>query len=402
MYSVSPFMRRFAISLCAGAGIATLWANIAPSSYYDMIEWRMSDLTVLRPLFPDPPSLTPLNLVAEVLIPLFMFLIGKELWEAIVLERGGLSGRAGILPIAGTVGAALGAVIVWRLGADIMDPAQETLLASGWPVPIGGDVVLVYFFGRMIFDRKSNALRLLLLVMIALDMLGFILLGLSHPNGGLLRLAWLALPVGAATAVWFWHGRPLARAGRSEIDRRKAALLRPYVLAGLLCYFGVIAAGLPGALGLLPIIPAIAHADRSFGLFAQAEELLNDPLNRMAHALILPITAILFVFGLTRGGIDFGAYAPPTLLVLGAFWIGKPLGFLLGIYGAMAITSAKLPQDISFSALLRAALLLSIGFTVPVLAVDTALDGGEVAEAARMGLALTMSFGIISLLLPRR
>lgn len=407
MYRVSPFMLRFAFSLGLGAVLATLWANISPASYYDMIEWRILELDILRPLFPNPPSLTPLNLMAEALIPFFMFLIGKELWEAIVLERGGFSGPSALLPVAGTVGAALGAALVWRIGAEVMDPARETLLATGWPMPIGGDVVLVYIFGRMAFDRRSNALRLLLLVMIALDMLGLLMLGLTHPNGGLLRLAWLVLPALAALSVWYLHARPMHGLGKGagrypERLRQRAGALWPYALAGTVSYAGVIAAGLPGALGLLPIVPAILHADHSFGLFAQAEELLQDPLNRLAHALIHPITAILFLFGLTRGGIDLAAYAPPTLLVLLAYWLGKPLGFLAGTWAALRFGGAVLPQDVSYMALARVALLLGIGFTVPVLALDTALDGGEVAEAARMGLALTMGLGIFSLLLPRR
>ncbi len=406
MYRVSPFMQRFAISLCTGMVLATAWANLDPASYYDMVEWRMSDLNWLRPLFPNPPSLTPLNLVAEVLIPLFMFLIGKELWEAIVLERGGLSGRAAILPIAGAFGAALGAVVIWQIFAIWIDPNSETLLRTGWPMPIGGDVVLVYLFGRLTFEKRSNALRLLLLVMIALDVMGLILLGLTHPNGGLLRMGWLLLPLITALAVRRLHGRPsqLALDGRAETERarRRALLIWPYILAGLVSYAGVIAAGLPGALGLLPIIPAIAHASRSFGLFAEAEELLTDPLNRMAHALIWPITLILFIFGLTRGGIDLAAFGPPTLIVLAAFWVGKPLGFLLGAWAAMAWARAKLPQDCSPAAMVRVALLLGIGFTVPVLALDTGLDGGEVAEAARMGLLATLGMGLITLFLPRR
>lgn len=401
MYRVSPFMRRFAVSLLSGIGLATIWVNLDPSSYYDMVEWRITDLGALRFLWPNPPSLTPLNLVAEVLIPLFMFLIGKELWEAIVLERGGLAGRQAILPVAGALGAVIGAVVLWTVLAWMMDPANETDLLNGWSMPIGGDVVLVYLFGRLSFDRKSLALHLLLLVVIALDILGLILMGLTHPNGGLLRLSWLVLPLVATVAVWQFHGKK-PNENVPEIQRRRNAALWPYMVAGLLSYLGVILAGLPGALGLLPVIPAISHADRSFGLFAQAEEFLNDPLNRLAHLMIHPITAILFIFGLTRGGCDLMAFAPPTLLVLFSFWVGKPLGFLLGCLLARRFASESLPQDIGLAALLRIAVLVGMGFTVPVLALDTMLQGGQVAEAARLGLALTLGAGMISLLLPRR
>ncbi len=404
MYRVSPFMRRFAISLLLGMGIATIWVNLNPATYYDMIEWRISDLEMLTFMWPRPPSLTPLNLVAELLIPLFMFLIGKELWEAVILERGGLAGRNAILPAAGALGAVIGGTLVWQVLAWMMDPADETGLSSGWPMPIGGDVVLVYVLGRLTFERKSPALHLLLLVVIALDFLGLILLGLSHPNGGLLRLSWLILPVLASFAVWHYHGRT-PQTPTLERQRKRNEALWPYVLAGLVSYLGVIAAGLPGALGLLPVIPAVKHAERSFGLFAEAEELLHDPLNRLAHALIHPITAILFIFGLTRGGFDIPAFDPPTVLVLMTYWIGKPLGFIAGCLIArhvtLRMTGAALPQDIALYDLIRVAILVGVGFTVPVLALDTALQGGEVAEAARLGLALTMAAGLISLALPK-
>lgn len=401
MYRVSPFMRRFAASLIIGITLATIWVNLDPASYYDMIEWRISDLEFLQILWPHPPSLTPLNLVAEVLIPVFMFLIGKELWEAVILERGGLAGRNAVLPAAGAIGAVIGAVIVWEVLAWMMDPADETSLRSGWPMPIGGDVVLAYLFGRLSFERKSSALHLLLLVVIALDFLGLILLGLTHPNGGLLRLSWLMLPVLASVAVWGLHTKTGQIPAPERLRKRHGALW-PYVLAGLASYFGVIAAGLPGALGLLPVIPAIAHADRSFGLFAEAEELLHDPLNRLAHALIHPITAILFIFGLTRGGFDLGAFAPPTLLVLMSYWIGKPLGFIAGCLLVRRYAGAQLPQDMGLAHLIRVAVLVGIGFSVPVLALDTAVQGGEVAEAARLGLAMTLAAGLISLLFARR
>lgn len=399
MYRVSPFMQRFATSLLLGIAVASVWVNIDPASYYDVIEWRMLELNVLAFFWPNPPNLTPLNLVAELLIPFFMFLIGKELWEAIVLERGALAGRQAILPVAGAVGAIVGALIVWRVLSWMMDPSDETSLSTGWPMPIGGDVVLAYLFGRLAFDRRSTALHLLMLVVIGLDILGLIVLGLTHPNGGLLRLSWLVLPLIASLCVWWFHAR--IGTDMAERVRRRHAALWPYILAGLLSYLGVLAAGLPGALGLLPVIPAIAHADRSFGLFAAAEELLHDPLNRLAHALIHPITGILFIFGLTRGGFDLMAFAPPTLLVLFTYWLGKPLGFLLGCWIARRFAGGKMPQDIGPLTLIRIAVLIGLGFTVPVLALDTALQGGEVAEAARLGLALTFGAGLISLLLPR-
>ena len=161
------------------------------------------------------------------------------------------------------------------------------------------------------------------------------------------------------------------------------------------------ASGLPGALGLLPIIPAIPHAQRAFGLFAEAEELLHDPLNRLAHLAVKPLLVVLFLFGLTRGGVDLMAFAPTTLVTLAAFWIGRPLGFLLGVALARAVGFA-LPAGLSHGDLMRMAALLGLGFTVPVLVLGSALPGGAMAEAARMGLAITLLIAPALLLVTRR
>lgn len=411
MYRVSPFMRHFALALCLGIVLATVWLNLDAASYYDFIEWRLADLhapgfiTNVLPAWltqwaVQSPALTPASLTSHGLMALFMFFVGKELWEALILERGALSGPQALVPLGGVIGAALGAALVWILTSALIETAAESSLAIGWQVPLGSDVVLGYVLGRRVFGRNHPALHVLLLVTIACDFLGLMVLGLSYPSGGLFRLGWLALPLLASLGVWALYGRrpnPTA----PETARRRGLMLWPYILAGAISFAGVAAAGLPPALGLVPVIPAIPHADRSFGFFAEAENFLHDPLNRLAHLLLRPLALVLFLFGLTRGGIDLSSAAPTTFTTLAAFWIGKPLGFLLGCWLAAKITRRTLPQGIALRELLLIAMLLGIGFTVPVLALDTALPGGGMAEAARLGLALSLLAGGAALILAR-
>ncbi|GLS85148.1 Na(+)/H(+) antiporter NhaA [Cypionkella aquatica] len=407
MYRVSPFVRHFALALCLGILAATLWLNLNAASYYDFIEWRLADLHApgflpewLTRWGVQSPALTPASITSDGLMALFMFFVGKELWEALILERGALSGPQSIVPLGGVVGAAFGAAVVWIIAGTMIETAAEASVAIGWQVPLGSDVVLGYVIGRRVFGAGHPALHVLLLVTIACDVLGLLVLGLSYPSGGLFRLGWLVLPLIASFAVWALYGRrPSPKA--SEAARRRGLQLWPYILAGVISFVGIAAAGLPPALGLLPVLPAIPHADRSFGLFAEAENLLHDPLNRLAHLLVRPLALVLFLFGLTRGGIDFAAFAPTTLTTLAAFWIGKPLGFLVGCMLAARITRRTLPQGIRLRELLLIAALLGLGFTVPVLALETALPGGGMAEAARMGLALSLLAGAFALLLAR-
>jgi NhaA family Na+:H+ antiporter len=293
----------------------------------------------------------------------------------------------------------LGAAGVWILVGQMIETAAEAEFATGWPVPLGTDVVLCFLVGRAAFGPGHPALHLLLLLSIATDILALLIAGLAFPDISL-RLAWLLLPLGVALACWALFGRAPAP-GASETQRRAGQRLPPYIIAGLLSWIGVAASGLPPVLGLLPVIPAIAHADRSFGLFAEAEELLHDPLNRLAHVLIWPLTLVLFLFGLTRGGIDLLAFAPTTVTTLAALWLGRPLGMLVIGLGLAAGLDLRLPPGTSLRDVLRVAVILAMGFTVPVLSLETALPGGAMQEAARLGLALSLLAGPIALFLGR-
>lgn len=400
MYRVSSTVRHHATALLGGIVTATLWVNLSPSSYYDAIEARLAIFDLPSGLSDLPVAITPMSIVSHLLMPLFLVFIAKELWEALVLERGPLAGRGrAALPVGAALGGMAGAVVLWLLVSALIETAEEASFGTGWPVPLGSDAVLAYVFGLRVFGRGHMALHLLLLIAIAQDILGLLVLGLVVPVGDL-DPVWLILPVLASGGVWVLYGRR-ARADASEVDHRAALALWPYVLAGSVCWLGVTLSGLPPALGLLPMIPAIPHAERSFGVFAEAEGLLHDPLNRLAQALMPVIPLVLFAFGLTRGGVDLAALAPTTGSVLAALWIGKPLGVMAGALLGLVLGRKALPAGLHLRDLCLIALILGAGFSVPALAIDASLPGGEMSEAARMGLALSLIAGPAAMLAAR-
>lgn len=400
MYRVSPFITAFAWALLSGIAIATLWVNLAPASYYDLLEWRLIDISLPDWLSATSPIVTPLRVVGDAMMALYLFFVGKELWESLVLERGALSGRRAFVPMGLSFGAMLGAVALWIIGSALLEPAQDIDYASGWVVPLGSDVVICYLMARWVFGPKHMALHVLLLLTVSADIIALLVLGVAAPNATL-RLLWLGLPLAASVAVWVAVGRRPENTA-SERRKRQPLHLWPYIVAGIVSWVGVAASGLPGALGLLPVIPAIAHADRAFGLFAEAEELLHDPLNRLAHGLVIPVGVILFLFGLIFGGVDFAAFAPTTLVVLAAMWIGKPMGLVAAWILFERLAGFQLPHGLVRRDLYLIALIMGIGFTVPALTLDRALPGGAMQEAARLGLALSMLAAPMALILSRR
>lgn len=408
MYRVSPHVRHFAKALIGGAGLATLWVNIAPDSYYDVLEYRLWAVALPDWLGLADPVLTLQYITSQGLMALLIAFIAKELWEALVLERGALAGATRrMVPLGAVCGGVIGAVLVWLVALPADPDVMALGRSAGWPLPIGSDVVVSYVFGAWVFGRAHPALHLLLLISIAFDILGLTGLALAFFSGGSagrLHPVWLLLSATALLAVWTFAAR-LARPDASELQHRRAAALWPYVLAGLVCWGGVVLSGLPGALGLLPLVPLVPHAGRSFGLFAEAEEFLHDPLNRLAQLVMRPLPVVLFLFGLTRGGVDLSALGPMTLRVLAALWLGKPLGLVIGAMVATAALRGTLPSGLRWHDLLLIAVLSGMGFTVPLLALDTVLPGGLIAEQARAGIALSLLAGPLAVglsrLLPR-
>ena len=111
-----------------------MWLNLDPASYYDAVEWRLADLALPGWIAPDRILVTPQTLVANVAMALFLAFIAKELWEALVLRRGALTGRQSIMPFAMTVGAMFGATVMW-LGRMIARCWSRMKFAAAFCVP---------------------------------------------------------------------------------------------------------------------------------------------------------------------------------------------------------------------------------------------------------------------------
>lgn len=393
MMPVTPFLSRYAAALVAGATAATLFAALSPGTYYDLTQGRIADL-------PGGVPLTLQRIVGEGLMAAFFLLLGKEGWEALTRERGGLHGRRAILPLAGVVGGIAGAGLVWSLAAAAFGAAETATGAAGWTVPAGTDVVLAVAAGRLVFGPAHPALQVLLLIAVADSLIGLLLAGLAAPEA--LRPVWLLLSLAAALAGWLLLTRPAVSPHAREQDRARAGRLWLWAGLAVVCWAGVVLAGLPGALGALPLLPAMPPAARTFGLFAAAEDFLTDPLNRLARRLHAPLIPVVALFGFTHGALDPGAAGAETAVALAAAALGKPLGVALAMALATRALSAPLPTGVTPRDLGYVAVLAGLTFSVPALGGLALLPGGLAQEAARLGFALTIAVAPLALALSRR
>lgn len=403
MYRVWNFLTNYSLLLIAGALIALVWANVDAASYHHFVDFVIWDNAPIGELHDGSRTLTLHYFVNDLLMAFFFAIAAKEVWEAVILKNGSLRGKKAATPLFATAGGMFGPIAVYLGLAVLLGSDTYSALANGWAIPTATDIAFSYLIGRMVFGAGHPAVRFLLLLAIADDAAGLIILAIFYPSGDLAP-EWLLLSLVAAAGVFFlfnWLPRYLDQGDQlrpcSSFVRRVFSFW-PYLAAACLSWYGFMQSGLHPALGLLPIVPTIPHADRAFGIFSEAEQYLTDLLNKIEHALKYPVEIVLFFFGLLNAGVELGAIGDATWLVLAGLLIGKPAGIFLFGYIAAKPMGLGIPQGMRMSDLIVIGFVAAIGFTVSLFVASVAFEPGTVQDAAKMGALFSFFAAVVAII----
>lgn len=403
MYRVWNFLTNYSLLLIFGAVIALVWANINAESYHHFVEFVIWDHAPIGHYHDGHRTLTLHYLVNDMLMALFFAIAAKEVWEAVILRNGSLRGKKAATPLFATAGGMFGPIAVYLGLAALLGSDTYNAVANGWAIPTATDIAFSYLVGRLVFGAGHPAVRFLLLLAIADDAAGLIILAIFYPSAELAP-EWLLLSLGAAVTVFVvfnWLPRFMDRGNQARPSStwvRRNLHFVPYLIAACFSWYGFMRSGLHPALGLLPIVPTIPHADRAFGIFSEAEQYLTDLLNQIEHALKHPVEIILFFFGLLNAGVEFSSMGDATWLVLAGLLIGKPVGIL--IFGWIAAVPMRLgiPQGMRIVDLVVIGCVAAIGFTVSLFVASVAFEAGPVQDAAKMGALFSFFAAVVSLI----
>ena len=391
------FIQEYSLLLVMGAFGALIWANIDYDSYHHLVEVVLVKDSYIGHLHDGHRTLTLHYLINDVLMALFFAIAGKEVWEAIILKNGSLRGRKALTPLIATAGGLIGPIGIYLLGAFML--GKYAALANGWAIPIATDIAFSYLVARIVFGARHPAVGFLLLLAIADDAAGLIILAVFFPSGDL-ALEWLLLSVAAAFAVYVLANRlPRMLDGTNEARPYTHMAQKlgfwPYLIAGCASWYGFQQAGIHPALGLLPIIPTIPHADITFGMFDAKKLEQHDLLNDIEHKMKVPVEFILLLFGFANAGVEFSSIGDATWLVLAGLIIGKPIGILIMGWVAAKPLGLGMPEGMEVSQLFIIGCIAAIGFTVSLFISAVAFPPGEIQNAAKMG--ALFSFGAVFL-----
>ena len=429
---VVGFLFENSMFLIVGALGALLWANTSPESYESFIHFELGQLVGAEAQHGDDHMhhgeshsgadhdhddadskdehdeagdsgshegghpFTIHVLINDLLMALFFAIAAMEVWESF-LPNGALSNpRKAMTPLLATLGGIVGPVAFYLGGAILIGQSgwfgQEGHLGRGWAIPCATDIAFSYLVARIIFGAGHPAIAFLLLLAIADDAAGLVILAIAYPQQPIEPL-WFLLTGAGMLVAWAFR-------------RSRVISFWPYLLiAGSMSWVSFYFAGVHAALGLVPIIPMMPHGHTDAGIFARTELHRKDTLNEFASWWKNPVEIILGLFGLVNAGVVLGNSGSATGLVLLGLLVGKPLGIALFTLLAEKVFRLEIPAGMGYRHVIVLGAVAGIGFTVALFMAEAAYPASsfspELRDAVKMGALASFFAGALAIGLAR-
>ena len=346
--------------LVAGTVLALAWANVARESYEraaHALQFAVNDVGMA----------------------FFFALAAKEVVEATAPGGALHSPRRSAVPLIAAIGGMIGPAVIYALLVLAFDRPE---LMRGWAIPVATDIAFSYLVARIIFGARHPGIPFLLLLAIADDALGLLILALFYPTGEL-RVAAFAVVLSVALTLAWW------------LRRRGTLNFWPYVVgAGTISWIAFYWGGLHPALALVPVMPLVPHAARDAGLFVESNS--RDTLNAFEHWWKVPVHVILFFFGLVNAGVELTSVGAGTWIVLTAILLGKPIG-IVSCTALSVAAGLHRPKGVTWRDLTVIGIVAAIGFTVALFFATAAFPAGALLDQTKMGALLSFSAAILAM-----
>lgn len=379
---IKEFIFINSLPLQVGIIVGLIWVNLYPLSY----EWLAEQMFTVEFFFEISFSLADLSNISIAL------LFGLAFAEILTAFRDGgkLSPiRNALNPLIVTAAGVGVPMALFIAGAyfAVQYFGFDPVLYKGFAIPTATDIALAGIAVRIVFGKDHPAFAYVLTCAIVDDFIGLILILCFYQEEQLnpIGFAWIA-------------GAILLAYGAKKVRPNDYL---PFLIAGLISYYGFTTAHLETNLCLLPIVLFLP-----FGKHEEDETFVDevgtfDPegkslLQKFEQTFSEPTTLLLFFFGLHECGIEVSATSIGwvTLLIFGSILVGKFFGVLSFIYIAELLGFN--PPNFTFIDRCFIGLCMAIATTVAAFVSEAAWGGiaPNLAAQAKLG-----SIGTIFVLL---
>ena len=412
------FLQEYSIPLILGVIVGLVWANIDFGSYYKVVEfdfWNFGkgpflddgEHHDLNDFYIFGKHVTVHFLINEVFMVFFFGIAAKEITESI-LPGGALNPLPkAINPIMGTLGGVFGPVglfillaVIFYGGSDdlgrMMFPAEGVL--GGWAIPTATDIALAWLVARVIFGARHAAVNFLLLLAVADDAIGLVIIAVFYSEN--VQPLWLLLTAGGMVTAYLFR--------RVGISWWPVYIL----IAGGMSWVGLVKTGVEPALALVVIVPFLPalHAPEHDAEGAEhggehaiahgGHEHRMGTLEQFEHHLKLPVDFGLFFFAWANAGVAFGNINQVTLMILLSLIVGKTVGVSLFSF-IVSKLGFPLPEGMGLRHLMVAGMIAGLGLTVALFVANKAYYGTDFLDPGKMGAVFSIIVAALSFIFAR-
>jgi NhaA family Na+:H+ antiporter len=378
-------IREYSMPLIAGIIIAIIWANLAPSSYEAVLHhtfFRIAD-----------QDISVHFLVNDVFMCFFFAIAGIEIVNS--LAPGGSLypiGKAAA-PLLATLGGILGPIAIFFTLNTIIG---ESVYTPGWGVCTATDIALSWLLARIVFGSNHPAVSFLLLLAVADDAAGLVIIAVFYPElGSTPNYLWLLLVLAAIIIAFVFK-------------KLRVEIWWLYILIpGILAWLGMHNASLHPALAFVFVVPFLyrnkkhpdyLEYDEGWDYHPEADALPSkrrEPLIRCEETIAPIVDYGLILFGLVNAGVEFSQVSTLTWIVMISLIVGKTCGVTLMSSFARLIR-LPLPEGMHFREVICAGLVAGMGLTVALFVADSAFADAELLSASKMGALFSVAVFVLA------
>lgn len=354
-------IRGYSLPLVFGVVAALIFANAAPHLYEHIAEEYQIFGQFSFAWFME-----------NVFMVFFFGTAGVEIVHA-VSPGGSLNPlKKAVTPLMGTLGGILGPAALFLLLNHFVGQPEWT---NGWGMCTATDIALAWLFAKLVFGREHPAISFLLLLAVADDAIGLIIIAVFYPTPGKPIQPLFLLLVLLAMALAFL------------LKKLKVRTWLPYVfVCGVISWIGLFKTGVSPALALVFIVPFLPKDNGT--------EEKGSTLHSFEHIITPIVDYGLFFFGFANAGVRMSSMSGLTFLVMASLILGKFLGisfFTLFFGNGLKL---GLPKGMSNFDVLIASTIAGVGLTVALFIAQSAYTDAALQGAAKMGALFSVFAGI--------